>query len=148
MSFADDWIAIYQLQANYARYVDEPDLEALVGLFTDDATWSASTPMKVTYRGRQELTAGLTQVILISQNGDPEISHPSVHMLGSPVIQIDGDSAIGHWSLVALALAGAVGEPVLRATGSYEIAYSRVDAGWKIARLDLAIHWTNATGLT
>ena len=37
VSAVEDWIAIYELRSAYGWHYDSPDLDALVGLFTDTA---------------------------------------------------------------------------------------------------------------
>ncbi len=57
-----------------------------------------------------------------------------VHMLGSPNIVVDGDSAIGEWTILVWSKKREDGE-IMRVIGRYSDAFRRTSEGWRITRI-------------
>jgi ketosteroid isomerase-like protein len=139
MSRADDWIEIYELKSSYYWYYDSPDLEALVGLFTDDAVCEFGA--YGTWTGIDEIRAGFTENVSASDN-----NFPSLHAVTNGKIAVDGDSATGQWYLLDTVLTGAPGEPSIRVCGVYYERYRREGGRWLIAHSHLKFLWNSDVG--
>jgi uncharacterized protein (TIGR02246 family) len=137
---ADDWIAISQLQSTYARALDTPDIDAAAALFDDDAVWTGGTT-PVTLTGRREIRAGLASMVLAAQGGDETRSNPTTHVMGNPVIAVNGDEATATFTLVTLRHPLDGGESPLRASGTYRIGLVRRSGNWRFASMHLDLHW-------
>lgn len=139
MSHADDWIQIFETKSAYSWHYDSPDLDALVGLFTDDAVCVFGA--YGTWTGIDEIRAGFEENV-----SAPDNNFPSLHAVTNPMITIDGDTARGKWFLLDHVLTGAGSEPALRVCGVYDDEYRREEGGWKISRVDLRFIWNSDVG--
>jgi len=123
----EDLLEIQNLQALYARYADrgwpgaQTDSAALAGLFTEDGVWSSSRVG--TFEGRRSIQEGLS-------GGTMPFS---MHLLLSPQIHLEGDTATGTWrALFALTTSD---NKALWGGGGYEVRYRRTAQGWRIQHL-------------
>ena len=123
----EDIQEIQNLQALYARHTDSGwegasgDRDALANLFTEDGVWTS--PQIGTYEGRAAIREGLAQGRMIF----------AMHLLLSPVIEIQGDEATANWRAL-FALTTAQKQPLLGG-GGYEVRYRRTPEGWRIEHL-------------
>jgi hypothetical protein len=88
-------------------------------LFTEDGVWDGS-PMVVA-RGREEIRK------LFDQFAHLPLAY---HAVMNPIIEIDGDTARGHWHLIGGGL-GLDGGAIL-GISTYEDEYVRTPDGWRI----------------
>jgi len=116
-----------------ARYIDAcdggwggrtaHDPDAITELFTDDCVWDGGV------YGDRSGRAALREYYEANKQDD----RSSVfHLLTSPVIEVDGDTARGEWHLTIL-LAANDGSSML-ICGVFEDEYRRTDRGWRIHR--------------
>lgn len=123
-----------QIRDVTARYADATnrgfggrtiDWDALEQIYTDDAHWfSGFMGMDVT--GRQALLDVLrTQEHAVDR---------ALHSFTNPVIDLDGDTATGRWSMPI----GSVHDGLDRAVFlSADFGYRRTETGWRIASVEV-----------
>jgi uncharacterized protein (TIGR02246 family) len=123
----EDIEAIKVLKADYCAACDADHDPALVGpLFTDDAVWEAAG---IT---RAEGRPAIEQYMQAVRDGGGLVR--SAHNVFNPRIEVDGDTATGHWRLLMLATREP-GDVYLRIIGSYRERYRRTAQGWRFAEL-------------
>lgn len=88
-------------------------------LFTEDGVWDGSPLAKA--EGREEVRK------LFAQFAAQPVAY---HAVMNPIIEIDGDTATGHWHLIGCGLM-LDNESVLGIAG-YEDEYVRTPEGWRI----------------
>ncbi|KAK1184992.1 nuclear transport factor 2 family protein [Streptomyces sp. NBS 14/10] len=111
MSDTDDLVAIEQLLARYAVAMTRGDVDRVLAVFTPDGTYSAfgdSYPL-------DELPA----LIAAAPKG--------LFLVGTPVIELDGDSATGTQPLCFVEHS----EHEMR-IGYYHDTYARTQDGWRL----------------
>ncbi|MGW3565063.1 nuclear transport factor 2 family protein [Streptomyces sp. NPDC000941] len=111
MSDTDDLVAIEQLLARYAVAMTRGDVDRVLAVFTPDGTYSAfgdSYPL-------DEFPA----LIAAAPKG--------LFLVGTPVIELDGDSATGTQPLCFVEHS----EHELR-IGYYQDTYARTQDGWRL----------------
>lgn len=125
---------IAALMATYARLVDEgPDADAIVALFTPDATYEtfghlASEGAPIT--GRDALHATFRDL--------PALLPFTAHYLCNPQVIVDPDGARGEGRWLVLELANAVnddGRQALVMVAAYHNDFVRTPDGWRIERV-------------
>lgn len=152
-----DWIEIQHLWSAYARYSDTPDIERYTELFTEDATWKLRSSGDVgpewvgwyppqTFVGRDEMIAGLGTHAGNVKFGQANAEFPTMHVMSSPIISVDGDSAHGSWYLSTFRLMVAGDESPAKSGGKYEVDFVRVDGRWWIKDVYLDLFWTAGPG--
>lgn len=126
--------AIKRLKLAYARacdYLLSPREQT--DLFTLDGVWDGGKDVGV-HRGHAELLEFFTR---------SRVAIPwAAHYMVAPTIELTEDhrSATGRWMLwqPCVLMVDGVATPMIVA-GEYEDAYSRVDAGWRIAHARLRL---------
>lgn len=127
---ADQALAIANLKARYCAAADLPASDPdqarrlLVDIFADDFVGDYGTgPL----HGPQAITDFLCTAI--SAN-----SLWMIHMLHSPRIEIDGDSATGDWTVLGQMKRRATGA-IDSVIGRYSDLFRLTPAGWRIERV-------------
>lgn len=120
----EDIEAIRKLKARYCAACDDNhNAESLGPLFADNATWEASSMGKA--EGREAIKKMLGAV------GTSGRIRNSAHHAINPIIEVDGDSATGHWRLIMLYTANeSGGHQFYRIIGWYRERYVRVRGEW------------------
>lgn len=92
MTRLEDIEAIKQLVARYCEICDYEDYntDALLDLFTEDATWDASFAKVKGHEAIRELFSEFPKAIIRVQ-----------HIVANPQIEVDGDRAKGSWYLIS-----------------------------------------------
>jgi len=122
----EDIEEIRRLKAAYCAVADDDhNGEALTTLFVADGVWSAS--ISGVFEGHDAMRGHFDA---IRASGRIRFSS---HMVMNPVIDVDGDTASGTWSLLMM-YTGADGSKV-RIVGFYRDTYRRVDGRWRFATL-------------
>lgn len=118
---------IKQLKARYAAACDDDyNTEKLAALFTEDAIWDGGM------MGYAETREGIRDFFT---NASTLVGF-AVHGISNPIIEIDGDTAKGHWYLdQPMALKG--GEACYWYCAQYHDEYVRTNEGWKFQRVKL-----------
>ena len=126
----EDIEAIRAIKYRYCQACDDDHNPAKLGpLFTEDATWEAST-MGPAY-GRTAIQK------LLGDLGQSGTIRNSAHNVMNPIIKVDGDNATGEWRLIML-YTGVNADGSLhfsRIVGWYKDAYRRIDSHWYIQSL-------------
>lgn len=126
----EDRAELQRLQVLYAHYGDKgwasagTDTDALVALFTEDATWESAGVGR--FEGREAIAAGLSGGSLTT----------AVHLLAATEPQIDGDTAGADWKVMLYLKTG--DGKILLGAGTYVGRYRRTAQGWRIASLTMA----------
>jgi ketosteroid isomerase-like protein len=128
---SDDALAIANLKARYCAAADgaatDPDgaRQAFAALFTDDfvGDYGLGEPM----HGPQAITDFLCKAIAGN-------SAWMIHMLSSPRILMDGDTATGDWTILVHSKRRDSGE-MMEVIGRYSDIFRREADGWRIARV-------------
>jgi hypothetical protein len=125
-----DTQVIANLKARYCKIADDSaqDAEAARAAFPSVFTPDFQGDFGMaTFDGPEAMTDFLCTVITAG-------SEWMVHMLGSPSITVDGDSATGDWTVLVWSKRREGGEP-LRVIGRYSDEFRRTPEGWRIARI-------------
>jgi ketosteroid isomerase-like protein len=124
---------IEQLKYDYCWRYDSGDLDALMGLFTDEAVCEMG--LFGIWRGRDEIRRGYAEVMRTT--GIPGSRR---HAPANPQIEVDGDVARGRWYLIDYRTEENVTQPV-RIIATYEDEYRRSGARWLVSHTSLTVHW-------
>ncbi len=122
--------AIKQLKARYcAGCDDDHNPDTLAALFEDDAVWEATS------NGRYEGIAAI-RGFFSDLRASGRIRNSAHHAI-NPIIEVDGDHAVGHWRLIMLYTANVSGGGVqhLRIIGWYRERYRRSNGQWRFQSL-------------
>jgi len=132
MSTIEDQLALQQLMGRYVDAANRRDGESWAQTWAEDGCWSL---MGMDVEGReailglwQQVMAGFEFALLV----------PSSH-----VIDIDGDSATGHWYLQEFTR-DLQGEP-MQAVSRYTDRYARIGGQWYFARRQYDIIYRGAS---
>ena len=130
----DDRTAIAELRHRYCWAYDEGDAVTAGALFTADGLldlgdWGVFT-------GTADITAGLRDQV--AAPGEPR---STLHTLSVPVIDIDGDFAIGRWYVVVYHPPREGDVHPVRFVGRYFDSYRREDGAWRILSIRLEQFW-------
>ena len=126
----EDQQEIAKLKARYVNYNDggwngptHAHPQAVADLFSDDATWDG--------RPSTGFAEGRAQIIELFKTfgAVPFI----VHYVTNPIIDVDGDTATGHWH--ALVTMTVPGDQALWSLGLYIDEFVRTATGWKFQSL-------------
>lgn len=122
--------AIRALKARYcAGCDDDHNPEALGALFEDDAVWEASGIGR--FAGRSAIEGYFANLRASGRLRN------SAHNAVNPIIEVNGDTATGHWRLIMLYTANLAGDRVqyFRIIGWYRERYLRRAGTWRIQSL-------------
>lgn len=140
LSAAEDRLAIYDLEGEYARSWDCGDAAGWAAIFAPDGAFEmvavGNQPAR-TIRGTAELAAFCKEV---------DGFYRGLHFMHLPRLQIDGDTARAqvHFQWVGVFRPGDVYSGERHAKGYYNVTYRRIDGQWRIAhRLETVV--TGAT---
>lgn len=129
----EDLEAIRLLKTRYAAACDngyEPDV--LAAMFTEDAIWDGG------FIGRSE---GREAIREFFRGSSRRLSFARHHVL-NPMIEIDGDTAIGTWYLLQ-ACTYVDGQEAVWGSGTYHDRYCRHGGEWKFTHVRIDVHfWT------
>ncbi|MCW2830760.1 MAG: hypothetical protein JWP31_1452 [Aeromicrobium sp.] len=118
----EDRDAIHQLFIDYGRYLDEGDFEAYSNLFADESE------VKLGPMGRAK---GREAIRELMSNTLTDLVGTSYHIISSPSVQIDGDTATSEvmWTVIRSSEKG--GTPVLGAVGKHKDQLVRERGEWR-----------------
>jgi SnoaL-like domain len=126
----EDIESIRQLKARYCAGCDADHDPALLGpLFHDDAVWEASGIGR--FAGREAITGYFSALRATGRIRNSE------HCAMNPIIDINGDTATGHWRLLMLYTANVPGSApeFFRIIGWYREQYRRLAGEWRFQSL-------------
>lgn len=126
----EDIEAIRKLKARYcAGCDDDHNPQTLCTLFHEDGIWEATTSGR--YEGVAAIGGFFTDL-----RASGRIRNSAHHAI-NPIIEVDGDTATGHWRLIMLYTANVPGGGVqyLRIIGWYRETYRRKDGEWRFQSL-------------
>lgn len=121
----EDMDEIRQLYVDYGRNLDAQDVTGYASLFAQDAKLRLGRVMRAD--GREAIEEVAAGVIRSGPNGERQ----SVHVLGSPHVELEGDSATGEAVWVAI-LRSETGPPTVR-VGRHADKLVREDGHWRFA---------------
>ena len=113
---------IRQLRAAYGHYLDRGDWEAWADLFAPDA---------VVEYGSYRRLEGVDEIQEFGETVVEDLFEYSMHTAQMPLIDVDGESATGHWYLLVYYQL-ADGDPGW-IYGTYTDEYRLVDGEWKFS---------------
>lgn len=134
------------LAARYALAVDDRDAAALAALFTEDAEFVQ--PPALTRGAGEVVTAGRDAIVATVLGGTAHL-HGTHHAVHQPVVDVDGDTAIGRVYCQAHHLyRGRDGMRDNVIAIRYRDNYRRVDGRWLIARRELTVDFAEDRTVT
>jgi uncharacterized protein (TIGR02246 family) len=122
----EDHREIRSVRYRYCYAIDEHDWDALLALFTEDATLDYGG--LGTYEGHEGIRAFAEEFV-------GENLQTTAHAVHNPVISLDKDTATGKW-YVTSPITYADGTGGFR-WGRYDEQYRRVDGEWRIDDLQM-----------
>jgi uncharacterized protein (TIGR02246 family) len=126
----EDREAIRNLIASYGPLADSGDAEAVARLWTGDGVYAVDGfPEACGHEAIAALITGPVHQTLMARG--------CAHVLGAPVIDLDGERASARCHSVVLAKAGEGWEAVRVAANRWELA--RTPEGWRVTRRDNAL---------
>lgn len=126
----EDREAIRNLIASYGPLADSGDAEAVALLWTRDGVYAVEGfPEAQGHAAIAALITGPVHQALMARG--------CAHVLGAPVIDLDGDRASARCHSVVLARTGEAWEPVRVAANRWELV--RTPTGWRVTRRDNAL---------
>jgi len=130
ISVLEDIEKIRKLKALYCQACDDNHNPDKLGpLFAPDATWEASSMGLA--QGRKQIQK------LLGDLGASGTIRNSAHNAINPIIEVDGNSATGHWRLIML-YTGIYPDGTLhfsRIIGWYQETYTKIDNNWHFQTL-------------
>jgi ketosteroid isomerase-like protein len=136
--FGDQW-EIRQVVERYAGAVDRGDGEAAAALFTDDGEFEiwldpAGERPTSTRHGPGEIATAINGL----QGG-----YLTQHVIASCVVDVDGETAVGHTQCTAHHVKLGTVEPLDEVMHlSYDESLTRVEGHWRFSRRVLRARWT------
>jgi hypothetical protein len=123
----EDIESIKQLKARYCVLCDDNyNPQGIASLFTEDGVWDGGNLGKAEGHGA---------IVKFFERAPSAFSF-AIHHVMNPIIEIDGDSAVGRWYLLQpLIRKSRAGEEAMWLAGRYEDEYVRVGGEWKFKRL-------------
>ena len=115
-----DHLAIRELTARYNRAFDDVDSEAWADTFTPDGVME--------YGGAP--ISGRDALVKMSQ----ATGYGFVHITADPIIEVDGDRATQHCTVIIANRSQARDRVGIRMTGRYEDELVRTHGGWRFKR--------------
>ena len=127
----EDIEEIRRIYIAYGRFLDGGDMAGYASLFARDAKLRLGGVMRAD--GREEIEKVVAMVVGGRSGNKAATSHRTLHLLASPTITVDGDTATGEcvWAAVS-AKDGEV--PTIPHMGRHVDEFVREDGRWKIAR--------------
>lgn len=128
----EDLEAIKKLQREYMHYWDNQELSKIPPLFADDGELQLRN---------DEYCKGIKKITEFYDHGLPRNLTAAVdgHLTGEPLINIDGDKAVGNWTVYIL-----LSEPSVQwVQGKNDCEYKKVNGVWKFSKL--SFHRTKAS---
>ena len=120
----EDLEEIKKLQRRYMQHHDRLEFTQILDLFTDDA--EVEVRGSGVKKGREQFSS-----IFLHTLGDRRLERHDGHLVGEPVITVDGATARGHWTVYMF-----FSKPAIQwVQGRNDCAYVKVDGVWKISRL-------------
>jgi uncharacterized protein (TIGR02246 family) len=121
----EDMDEIRSLYVDYGRNLDAEDPAGYASLFARDAKLRLGRVMRAD--GREAIERAAASVIRSGPNGERQ----SVHVLGAPHVELDGDTATGEAVWVAI-LRAEGGPPTVR-VGRHVDKLVREEGRWRFA---------------
>jgi|ERR1700722_13804455 ketosteroid isomerase-like protein len=134
----DDKLAIRELLERYMRYNDDGALDRVVALFADDGIYQVTGNVLRGHRDIREFlgrSGGFTDGRPVwTEPGELYKQPRSVHVISSPIIDVDGDEATAESDFVVINR-GADGRAYTSLVGRYRDQLQRQpDGRWLIAK--------------
>ncbi len=126
----EDREAIRNLIASYGPLADSGDAEGVALLWAEDGVYAVDGFPEA--RGHDAIAALITGPV-----HQALMARGCAHVLGAPVIELDGERASARCHSVVLAKTGEVWEAVRVAANRWELA--RTPEGWRVTRRDNAL---------
>ncbi|WP_067650587.1 nuclear transport factor 2 family protein [Nocardia harenae] len=124
-----DKFDVVETHSRYCDALDRGDADALVDVFTADATWTCG-PMG-TYRNHDGIRA-LCKLTAEVTGG------AVMHSTSNHIVEIDGDTARLRCYLLGISWNPAEGiAPNVGGAGRYDVALVRAGDAWKIRQMDI-----------
>ena|SRR5205823_1154625 len=121
----EDIEAIKKLKAGYCTCCDNHyDAAGIASLFAEDAVWDGGNFGK--HKGREAIRAFF--------RGASQIFPFALHQVMNPIIEVQGERAVGSWYLLQPATL-AEGSRAAWLAARYEEEYVKVGGEWKFKRL-------------
>lgn len=134
------------LRLAYTHHFDGGDLDALLGLYVDDAVLDFG-PFGV-WRGKEEMRRGWSPYFESRKDAAPYAY--GRHVVTNPELRVDGDTGWGRWFLIDISFyergATEMRKDPIVLYGTYEDEYVRVDGVWRMQKTTLHFHWPVAGG--
>ena len=125
----EDKEAIREMHREYVYLMIMQRWNDMIDFFAEEATAKiAARPLR---KGKEEIRALLTQVIA------KHVPKDEGHLMGQPVISVEGDKAKGHWLMYVFMPKPDLGWRQAR----YDCEYVRVDGQWKFSSLVFQAPW-------
>ena len=125
----EDVEAVQNLHYRYfAACDDNYDADGIVAVFTKDGVWDGGEVGR--YEGRSAIEAGFAEM----KNSFKFVQH----IVGNPIIQVQGDNATCHWRLWLVKITN-TGSQTIAFAGRYHNECVRQDGQWLIKRLELSL---------
>ncbi|MBO6555258.1 MAG: nuclear transport factor 2 family protein [Pseudomonadales bacterium] len=123
----EDLEAIRRLKATYCDICDDDhNAERIITIFTEDGTWEGEgIGTAKGHEAIRKLFDQFSDAIKFSQ-----------HMVHNPIIDVDGDEAIGRWYFHGMFTMRRNDKPMWQACRYHEV-YRRTPDGWKIHHLKI-----------
>ena len=120
----EDLEEIKKLQRQYMQHHDRLEFARILDLFTDDA--EVEVRNSGVLKGRESFSR-----IFLDTLGKRRLERHDGHLVGEPVITVDGDTARGHWTVYMF-----FSVPKIEwVQGRNDCEYVKVNGAWKISRL-------------
>ena len=127
----EDRIACADVMLNYARGVDQRDMVLYRRCFAEDVT---AIHKGETYAGVDAWLAFIESAL--------ERFGPTQHMLGPPLVDLDGDRAHCRTDIQATHFLADAPDSTLTLWGTYETDMARIGGAWKITRHEVVTRGT------
>ena len=131
-----DHLAILNLKARYCHRIDDRDHEGAAAVFTEDGVWDGGGAF-----GRAE---GRQAIADFFRDVQRETVSFAIHSVSNPLIEVEGDEAIGRWYLwMPCTFRVDGGEQAMWGSGRYTDRFERRSGEWQIREMRLDSNfWT------
>ena len=120
----EDLEEIKKLQRQYMNFIDSQQFDKALELFTDDATAEARN--SGVHKGRKGL-----EKIYLERLPKRRIGTIDGHLVGEPMLSVNGDRAEGHWKVYIFCT-----KPSVQwVQGRNDCEYVKENGEWKISKL-------------